>query len=593
MPVASAETVQVLLVEDSPDLADIAVTRLEREDTDLSVETATSASEALDRIGSSVPDCIVSDYDIPGMDGIEFLERVRETNPDVPFLLYTGDGSEAVASDAISAGVTDYLRKQSDTEQYKLLTSRIRHSVRARHEAERAARQEELMRLTELAGDAGGFEIEYETGELLLTDGARRLTGLSGGDHSLTDVLLLHPPDERPQVRAAIDRAAETGAETHGQWRIEPDNGEGRLLSTTIVPVGGAGDTTTLRGTISDITEQRRRERELRTAKQQYQSIAESFPDGAVCLFDRDLRFVRARGKELQAVGLSPETLEGSTPHEVFPAEIADEHVRYFREALAGNSQEYEQAYEGRRYRIRAVPVEPENEDSDTEHGMAVAENITEQARRRQQLERQNERLEEFASIVSHDLRNPLQVARTRLKLAGERVDSPHIADAIDAIDRSEALIDDLLTLARQGEQATETEPIGIAALVRQAWQTVETAEATVEIETDRTVQADWGRLRQLFENLFANAVEHAGPAVTVTVEDIEGGVAVEDNGPGIPETDRETVFEAGYTTSTHGTGFGLRIVEQVATNHGWQVSLTDGTEGGARFEFTGVDIVA
>ena len=590
MSVALAETVQVLLVDDDPDLADTAVTCLERADNRLSVETATSASEGLDRIGASVPDCIVSEYDMPGMDGIEFLERVRETNPDLPFLLYTGTGSEAVASEAISAGVTDYLQKQPDTEQYKLLAGRIRSAARVRHEAERATREAELMRLTELAGDTGGFEINYDTGAVLLTNGARRLTGLSGGDHSLTDVLLLHPPDERPEVRAAIDRAAETGEETHGQWRIEPDNDERHLLSTTIVPVSGTGDTTTLRGAINDITEQKARERELRTAKQQYQSVVENFPDGAVCLFDRDLRFVRARGEELQAVGLSPETLEGSTPHEVFPAEIADEHVRYFRQALAGNAKEHEQACEGKRYRIRVAPVEPENEHSAIEYGMAVAENITERARRRQQLERQNERLEEFASIVSHDLRNPLQVARTRLKLAGERVDSPHIAEAVDAIDRSEALIDDLLTLARQGEQATETEPIAIAALVEQAWRTVETAEATLEIETDRTAQADWGRLRQLFENLFANAVEHAGPAVTVTVEDIEDGLAVEDNGPGVPETDRETVFEAGYSTSTHGTGFGLRIVEQVANNHGWQVSLTSGTEGGARFEFTGID---
>ncbi|MFB6281060.1 MAG: response regulator, partial [Haloferacaceae archaeon] len=101
-------TIRILHVDDEPDFADLAASFLERENDRFVVETATSASDGLDRLADDRFDCIVSDYDMPGRNGIEFLETVREDHPELPFVLYTGKGSEEVASDAISAGVTDY-----------------------------------------------------------------------------------------------------------------------------------------------------------------------------------------------------------------------------------------------------------------------------------------------------------------------------------------------------------------------------------------------------------------------------------------------------------------------------------------------------
>jgi len=211
--------------------------------------------------------------------------------------------------------------------------------------------------------------------------------------------------------------------------------------------------------------------------------------------------------------------------------------------------------------------------------------------RQRDALERQNERLEEFASVVSHDLRNPLQVADLRLELAREECDSDHLGDVADALDRSQALVDDLLTLAREGEPVGETEPVDLGEVAEICWHTTAAPDATFRVETDRTVLADRSRLRQLFENLYRNAVEHAGDDVTITVGATDEGFYVEDDGPGIPAEERESVFEGGYSTTADGTGFGLRIVEQVATAHGWEVRVTDGTGGGARFEVSGVDV--
>ncbi|ESS05287.1 MAG: histidine kinase domain protein, HSP90-like ATPase [uncultured archaeon A07HB70] len=220
---------------------------------------------------------------------------------------------------------------------------------------------------------------------------------------------------------------------------------------------------------------------------------------------------------------------------------------------------------------------------------MGMSQNITDQIERRQELERQNERLEEFASIVSHDLRSPLSVAGGHLELAQETCESDHLVRAADALDRSQALIDDLMKLAREGEAVGELEPVDLADVAERSWQTVETGSATLETHATRTLRADRSRLQELVENLYRNAVEHGGDDVTVSVGAMDGGFYVSDTGPGIPESDREEVFEAGYSTNEDGTGFGLRIVEQITDAHGWQITVTESEQGGARFEVAGV----
>ena len=203
-------------------------------------------------------------------------------------------------------------------------------------------------------------------------------------------------------------------------------------------------------------------------------------------------------------------------------------------------------------------------------------------------LREQNERLEEFASVVSHDLRNPLSVASGNLQLAREDCDSDRLDAIGDAIDRMETLIESLLLLAREGEAVSDPTRVELGDTVERHWRSVDTADAALVIATDLAVEADPSRLAQLFENLFRNSIEHGGSNVAVTVGDCEGGFYVDDDGPGIPEDDRQKVFEAGFSAGGD-TGFGLAIVERVVEAHGWDVRATEGSEGGARFEFTGI----
>ncbi|MDZ7849248.1 MAG: ATP-binding protein [Halodesulfurarchaeum sp.] len=207
-----------------------------------------------------------------------------------------------------------------------------------------------------------------------------------------------------------------------------------------------------------------------------------------------------------------------------------------------------------------------------------------------QALTSRNEQLDQFVSVVSHDLRNPLNVAAGRLELAREECTSEHLVAVADAHNRMNTLIENLLILARSEGQVDEMEPVDLKSVVAGCWQHVDTDEATLVTDIDRRVQANRSRLEQLLENLLRNAVEHGGSDVTITIGALEDGFYVEDDGPGIPEAAREEVFEMGYSTTENGTGFGLSIVEQVAKAHGWDIHLADGSAGGARFEITGVE---
>ncbi|MFC7202956.1 PAS domain-containing sensor histidine kinase [Haloferax namakaokahaiae] len=211
--------------------------------------------------------------------------------------------------------------------------------------------------------------------------------------------------------------------------------------------------------------------------------------------------------------------------------------------------------------------------------------------RREAELARQNEQLDSFASAVSHDLQNPLNVAMGYLELAKETCDAPELDRIGEAHERMSAIVQDVLALAQNGQRVEEVEPVSLTQAALEAWNIVSpgTPDASLEIDTSLTIDAHPGRLRQLLENLLSNAIRYGGDDVTVSIGPLDdrNGFYVEDDGPGIDDDERPRIFEAGYTTGSEGTGFGLNIVQSIVSAHGWSIWFTDGVEGGARFEIT------
>jgi signal transduction histidine kinase len=250
-----------------------------------------------------------------------------------------------------------------------------------------------------------------------------------------------------------------------------------------------------------------------------------------------------------------------------------------------------------RHFHVRAIEVRANDAGPDGVDGYLCFTEVSALERQRRELVARVDRLERLADVVSHDIRNPLEVARIRLEAAQETNEAVHFEKVAGALDRIEQLVSDVLSVGAGGIDPTDTVALGDAA--ESAWATVDTAEATLIIGSEvPTIRADADRLRQVLENLFRNAVAHAGRDVTVTVEPIPDGFAVVDDGPGISPDVVERVFEVGVSTTPDGRGLGLSIVDRIARGHGWQVSIASPSSTslhpgpGARFEFTGVTLV-
>lgn len=205
----------------------------------------------------------------------------------------------------------------------------------------------------------------------------------------------------------------------------------------------------------------------------------------------------------------------------------------------------------------------------------------------REDLQRERDRLNRFADIVSDDLRKQLNLAVGNLELIREEYESDRLEKVTSALRRIDAIIEGSLLIARHGRNVEETEQIDVSDLAKAAWTSVETDDASLEIEDTLSFEADRDRLRIVFENLLQNAVEHGGADVTVRVGDLSNGDGfyIEDTGPGIDASERERVFENGYSTSTNRAGLGLSIVEELVIAHEWDITLTESDNGGTRIE--------
>jgi two-component system, sporulation sensor kinase E len=356
-----------------------------------------------------------------------------------------------------------------------------------------------------------------------------------------------------------------------------------------------------------DVTDQRRNERKLEALTEEYHALLDN-ADDAIFLLDVDekesdveIRFERLNPYHEAATGLTTEAVRGKTPREALGPDLGAElEANYRRCVEAGEPISYQETLEfpegTRTWETKLAPVVI---DGAVTRIIGIARDVTTRVQREEELRRQNERLDEFAGVVAHDLRNPLNIAQGRTTLAVEELarndyESPHLPKAQQALGRMEDIIMDTLVLARRGDEVESPKPVAVAEVAGQCWDMVETDEASLIVEDECTVKGDPDRLRHVFENLFRNAVEHGGDDVTVRVGRAgESTLYVEDDGPGVPPDNRDTVCEPGQSSRENGTGFGLAIVKRIAEAHGWNVALTEADSGGARFVFSAVDFLS
>lgn len=184
-------------------------------------------------------------------------------------------------------------------------------------------------------------------------------------------------------------------------------------------------------------------------------------------------------------------------------------------------------------------------------------------------------------------------MAQGYLDIAREKQVSSELEEVAEALDTIEELTNDVLALSREGNVVGEMEYIVLEQLVQDTWNKFVTNDAALTVEGELgEILVDKSRFRELLSNVFGNTIKHAGATVNVRVGQLtdEGGFYIEDDGPGVPKSIREDVFEYGYSTREDGTGYGLPIIKRIANGHGWSVRLEEGRDNGACFEFSGVE---
>jgi PAS domain S-box-containing protein len=430
---------------------------------------------------------------------------------------------------------------------------------------------------------------DAETGETLAVSGAveemygytpEEFRALSIEDYSAG------PPDfGGERAHELLDEAREEGEATF-EWKAQRKDGSTFWTEINI-------STTELDGrecliaVVRDITDRKEHEQEL----QRYERLVSLVSDPVFTIDENDrIGFVNEATVSL--TGYSREELEGADPRTIAGDDAtSEEHLDELHRLSAeeGDSVRLEGTIErpdGTEVRIESNMAPLPAEGDEFAGAVGIARDVTRRANREEKLER-------FASVLSHDLRNPLNAAQAQLTLLRDAADveSEHLETVEGLHERMANIIEDVLALAREGQRVTDPRPFDLDDVVEEAWTTAAGgADATLRVEGSLgRVEGDERRVRRLLENLFDNSIQHASESVRVCVVPLPTGFAVEDDGPGIPESERDQVFEYGYSTAEEGTGFGLNIVAEIANAHDWEVTLTESDDGGARFEFTGV----
>jgi len=532
-------TIRVLHVDDEPEFGSLVADCLEREDDAFEVYSETNVDAALDHLSGDGVDCVVSDYAMPGTDGIEFLELVREHDETLPFILFTGKGSESVASQAFSAGATDYLQKADGTDQFTALADRIREYVDDRRAQSRRRSERAAVEATRAVGDAARVNVDeeayrrYETLVESLGDPVYALDE-EGRFTDVNDAFLELTGYDRETVIGSLptlikDEAAVETAERNLARLLSSDRPDSVTFEIDVRPAEGEpipvedhmgvlwdedGSFVGSVGTLRDLTERVEARRRLREEKLLLDRSLDALTD-IYYLLDAEGQVQRWNSSLKAVTGYSDAELDGRDSLSFFEGEDRERLAEAVAEAIDTGSARVEANLVTKSG--RAIPYEftggrLDDQDGEVRGVIGVGRDVTERRAYERQLERKNERLEEFASVVSHDLRNPLNVAQGRIQMLRNSADEDDEADLETverSLDRMEALVEDLLSLARDGENVDETESVDLGELFQVAWETVDTEGATLRVETTATVQADAFRLQQLAENLLSNAVEH------------------------------------------------------------------------------------
>lgn len=575
--------ISLLYVDDEPDLLDLCRLFLERE-REMSVITVTSAEKALEILDKGAIDAIISDYQMPVMDGIEFLKQVRKKFKDIPFILFTGKGREEVAIEAFDNGADFYLQKGGDPRaQFGELSHKIRQAIR-RKQAEEELR---MMHSTVSNAPEGILWINEDGGITFFNDTICKMLGYTEQEFSHLSIRDISPE--------FIEKHLDTDWFLSKQRKIRTVQDINLRKDGTLIPVeislnySEFGPRAYVFAFVRDITDRKKAEDELKSAYEKNKGLMDHANDaifiadaGTGMLLDANKKTQELTGRTLSEIQVMHES-------DLHPGDEKDKYLEYFKkQAREGMGLQEEIIVDLKGNHIPVIVSTTILDLGNRRCMMGIFHDISDIKKAQNALQLANKKLNLLAEITRHDIRNKLTMLSGYLELFTDHPPEPqhsmYLAKLKNAVKMIEANI----------EFTKLYQDLGVVAPV---WQNVDETffKACIHVDIKQIrFQSDAGDLEifadplleRVFYNIVANAVEHGNQVSVVRLSATELSdrllIHIQDDGIGIPPHDKETIFQKGYGKNT---GLGLFLSREILSITNITIKESGEFQRGACFE--------
>jgi len=592
-----SSTIRVLHVDDEETQLKYAKALLEMADESIHVESVISPEDALRLLKTEAYDCVVSDFQMPSLDGIEFARRIREFS-DIPIIIYTGRGSEEVAEAAFTVGVNDYMRKETHPNHYQVLTRRIRAAVE-KHQTENALKKSEGKYRSLVQNSRDGVLVFTGSELVYANQQAAALHGCSSVEELMKvgPSNLLHPEDREWIEERSLARQRGEDVPPISEFRLALPDGTVRTVQSSSSVIEYSGKTSTL-AFLRDITERKRIETELQDSEERWRSLVELAPDGIMTV---DLKgfITMINDAFVKLTGFSREEIVGKhfTRLGTLRARDIPIYVKLFASLVKGDiPPSYEFIFRRKdgserwaEAQFRLIETAEKKREL-----LAIVRDVSERKRMEEELieaERMSA-IGRVSAMVGHDLRGPLQTIKNALYLM-ER--TPEKAGELrgtigDSVDYAARILDDLRYSTRDVPVHLQESSVG--AILQK---TVASSSVPDRIEVDldvgeglESVRLDPLMMQRVLDNLVRNSVEAMADGGVLSLTAFKEPdwviIKVSDTGIGIPEEDLTHIFTLFFTSKPGGMGLGLAYCKRAVEAHGGTIKVESEVDRGTTF---------
>jgi PAS domain S-box-containing protein len=581
----SDQKIATLFVDDEPALLEVARVFIGSEG-NLKVDIAESASAALDVLSVQKYDAVVSDYQMPGMNGIDLLKVLRERGDKTPFILFTGKGREEIVIEALNNGADFYLQKGGDLKsQFAELTNMIRQLVSQRRSEMALRESEERYRTMFESMRTATIMIEDDMTISPANHEFEKLTGYSKEEieskMKSTDFV---SEEYLQKIKDQQSRRTTSGAVPNKyQVQMKNKNGDIKDAVLTIDVIPGTKRSV---ASVSDITERMRIERALEKKMEEQRMLLDNI-DAMVWYTTDPETYGAVNRARAEFLGKGKEDLEGKKIQEVIP--IAEEsqaliasNREVFEKKKTMNIEEWITAANGERRLISVTKTPMFDENGNVKFVVFTGIDITETRKKEEELKLATSKLNLCGSLLRHDILNQLSVIAGYSKLAMDEVKDPRLAKNVERIVGATRAINKALAFAKNYQDVGTKAPVwkNPNKSLEEALVGLDLRNIAVEADlSEMEIFAD-PMLDRVFHNLVDNACRHGNGVKTIRIHCERSGddlrLICEDDGIGVPEDKKERLFSSGH---------GLQMVRDILEITGMTIAEKGEYGKGASFE--------